>query len=78
MSKSEPKKGKGGKRKIGRSFKKPAHNRYTSERRWETNKAKRAAKIKKALEKKAVKKARKNTQQFAPEHLKSWDTPLNG
>ena len=75
MSKSEQnKKGKGGKRKIGRSFKKPAHNRYTSERRWETNKAKRAAKIKKALEKKARKKA----QQFAPEHLKSWDTPLNG
>jgi len=57
---SDQKKGGGG-RKIGRSAKKPAHNRYNSERRWETNKAKRAAKIKKALEKKVLKKARKNT-----------------
>lgn len=59
MSKAEPKKGKGGKRKIGRQSRKPAHNRYNLERRWEVNKAKRAAKIKKAQEKKARRQARK-------------------
>ena len=36
---------KGGKRKIGRQSRKPAHNRYTMERRWETNKARKAAKV---------------------------------
>jgi len=59
MSKPTPKKGSGGKRKIGRSLRKPSHNRYTIERRWEKNKARRAAKIQKALEKKAARKAKK-------------------
>jgi len=40
----------GGDRKHGRSARKPAHLRYNIERRWETNKARRAAKrAKKAL-----------------------------
>jgi len=61
LSKSEQnKRGKGGKRKIGRQAKKPAHNRYNMEARWEKNKDRRAAKIKKALEKKARKKALKS------------------
>lgn len=49
---------KGGKksRKIGRAKRKPAHNRYTIERRWEINKARRIAKQKKLMEKKAAKK----------------------
>jgi hypothetical protein len=51
---------KGGKRKIGRSARKPSHSRYNAERRWEKNKAKKAAKIKKMMEKKAARKARKN------------------
>lgn len=50
---------KGGKRKIGRQARKPAHLRYTAERRWEKNKARRARKIAKVLEKKAARKARK-------------------
>jgi hypothetical protein len=57
MSKRSDQKKGGGGRKIGRASRKPAHNRYTMERRWEKNKARRAAKIKKALEK----KARRNT-----------------
>lgn len=56
MSNPERKKGKGGQRKYGRAARKPSHNRYNAERRWEINKARRAAKIKKALEKKARKK----------------------
>jgi len=31
-------------RKIGRMKRKPAHNRYTAEKRWEINKARKAAK----------------------------------
>jgi hypothetical protein len=56
------KKNKGKKnRKIGRSKRKPAHNRYTAERRWETNKARRIAKQAKIEAKDALKKeARKN------------------
>lgn len=50
----------GGSRKHGRSGRKPAHQRYNAERRWEINKERRAAKIKKIQEKKAAKKARKN------------------
>jgi hypothetical protein len=55
----ETPKRKGGKkgRKIGRQKKKPSHIRYTMERRWETNKAKRAAKIAKRLAKKAARKS---------------------
>ena len=59
---SDPKRNrsrKGGKRKIGRASRKPSHNRYTLERRWEKNKARKQAKIKKMLEKKAARKARK-------------------
>ena len=51
---------KGGKRKIGRSARKPAHVRYTNEKRWEKNKERKAAKIKRLLEKKAARKALKN------------------
>ena len=50
---------KGGKRKIGRSSRKPAHNRYTMERRWERNKARKAAKIMRQMEKKEARKKRK-------------------
>jgi len=59
MSKSDSKKKGGGGRKIGRASRKPAHNRYTMERRWEKNKDRRAAKMQKALEKKARRKARR-------------------
>ena len=50
---------KGGKRKIGRSSRTPAHTRYTMERRWEKNKARKARKIEKLLLKKAARKAAK-------------------
>ena len=60
MSKSQPKKGKGGKRKIGRSSRKPSHNRYNMESRWEKNKARRQAKVQRMIEKKAARKARKS------------------
>jgi hypothetical protein len=50
---------KGGKRKIGRSARKPAHNRYNSERRWEKNKERKAIKIEKILKKKASRKSEK-------------------
>ena len=36
---------KGGKRKIGRMSRSPAHARYNIEKRWEKNKARKAAKI---------------------------------
>ena len=65
MSNPNRKKGKGGKRKIGRASRKPAHNRYNLERRWEVNKARRAAKIKKALEKKARRKALREARDSA-------------
>jgi hypothetical protein len=47
-------------RKIGRQKRKPSHNRYTLERRWEINKAKRIAKQERYEAKKAAKKAKKN------------------
>ncbi len=50
---------KGGKRKIGRSSRKPAHTRYTMERRWEKNKARKVAKAARQVEKKAARKAAK-------------------
>jgi hypothetical protein len=50
---------KGGKRKIGRSARKPAHQRYNNERRWEKNKARKARKIERMLAKKAARKAAK-------------------
>jgi len=59
MSKPAPKKGKGGKRKIGRSARKPSHVRYVNEGRTEKNKARKAAKIKRLAEKKAARKAKK-------------------
>ncbi len=49
---------KGGKRKIGRMSRKPAHTRYTNERRWEKNKARKALKIAKEVAKKAARKAK--------------------
>jgi hypothetical protein len=58
MSKKESGKG----RKIGRSLRKPSHKRYNLERRWEINKAKKQAKIKKMLEKKAEKRELKKLQ----------------
>lgn len=54
--------GKKGGRKIGRQKRKPAHNRYTLEKRWEQNKERRMARQKKAEEKK---KARKQMQETA-------------
>ena len=48
---------KGGKRKIGRSARKPAHNRYNLEKRWVANKERKARKHKRRLERKAARKA---------------------
>ena len=59
MAKVAPKKGKGGKRKIGRASRKPSHARYVNERRWEKNKARKAARIAKILARKAARKAKK-------------------
>jgi hypothetical protein len=53
---------KGGKRKIGRSSRKPSHSRYNSEQRWEKNKTRKAAKVKRQMEKKAAKKLRNKDQ----------------
>jgi len=51
---------KGGKRKIGRMAKSPAHARYNGERRWEKNKERRIAKqAKKEAKKKKRQKAKK-------------------
>lgn len=60
MSSTPHKKGKSGNKKHGRLGRKPAHVRYTVEKRWLKNKARRQAKIKKMLEKKAARKARKS------------------
>ena len=62
MSNPNRKKGKGGQKKIGRASRKPAHNHYNIERRWEKNKARKAAKIARELERKAARKARKAAQ----------------
>jgi hypothetical protein len=58
MGETVRKSGKKG-RKIGRQKKKPSHIRYTMERRWEKNKARRAEKIAKMLAKKAARKAKR-------------------
>ena len=50
---------KGGKRKIGRSSRKPAHNRYTMERRWEKNKERKRKKEENKLLKRAARKVAK-------------------
>lgn len=52
----------GGGKKFGRAGRKPSHVRYNNERRWEKNKAQKAAKIKKMLDKKAARKLRKNKE----------------
>ena len=49
-------------RKWGRAGRRPSHNRYNMERRWEKNKARRIAKQQRFEEKKAAKKARKKAQ----------------
>ena len=50
---------KGGKknRKWGRQGRRPSHQRYNAERRWEKNKARKQAKHRRRLEKKAARKA---------------------
>ena len=53
---SNSKKHAGG-RKYGRMARKPSHQRYNIEKRWEINKARKQAKIKKRMEKIAAKKA---------------------
>ena len=50
---------RGGKRKIGRLKRKPSHNRYTMEKRWEKNKERRAVKIAKQAVKKAARQEKK-------------------
>ena len=55
MSKSDSKRGSGT-RKHGRSARKPSHLRYNAERRWETNKARKAAKLAKKLARLASKR----------------------
>lgn len=47
-----------GGRKHGRMARKPSHQRYNIEKRWEINKAKKQAKIKKRMERIAAKKVR--------------------
>jgi hypothetical protein len=59
MSETPRKSGKKN-RKFGRLKRRPSHTRYTMEKRWEKNKAKRAAKIKKDMERKAARKARRS------------------
>lgn len=49
-------------RKYGRAGRRPAKARYNLERRWERNKARKAARIKKVLERKAARKAKKAAQ----------------
>lgn len=49
-------------RKFNRACRRPSHNRYTSEQRWETNKARRIAKQKKKEAKKRAKLARKASE----------------
>jgi hypothetical protein len=49
-------------RKYGRAGRRPSHTRYNNERRWEKNKARKAARIKKQLERKAARKAKKVAQ----------------
>lgn len=58
---------KGGKknRKFARAGRRPSHNRYNMERRWEKNKASRQAKHLKILKRKAARKDRKNAQRKA-------------
>jgi hypothetical protein len=58
MSETPRKSGKKN-RKFGRSTRRPSHNRYTIERRWEKNKERRAVKIARTMEKKAARKARR-------------------
>ena len=50
---------KGGKknRKFGRAWRRPSHNRYNAEKRWEKNKARKIAKQAKKEEAKKLKKA---------------------
>ena len=60
MGKSANKTGKKGGKKIGRQSRKPSHSRYVNEGRWEKNKARKAEKIKKDLDKKAARKAKKD------------------
>ena len=48
----------GGSKKIGRAARKPAHKRYNTEGRREKNKARKATKIAKDLERKAARKTR--------------------
>lgn len=43
-------------RKFGRAGRKPSHNRYNAEKRWEKNKARRIAKQQKKEAKKRAKK----------------------
>ena len=61
---SDTPKRKGGKknRKFGRAGRRPSHNRYTMEKRWEKNKARRIAKQQKLEDKKAAKKSRRKAQ----------------
>ena len=47
-------------RKWGRAGRKPSHLRYNAEKRWLINKAKKQAKIRKILARKAARKARRN------------------
>ncbi len=61
MGETQRKSGKKG-RKIGRQKKKPAHIRYTMERRWEKNKERRAKKVAKILARKAARKARREAE----------------
>ena len=64
ISLSDTPKRKGGKknRKFGRAGRRPSHNRYTMEKRWEKNKARRIAKQQKLEDKKAAKKSRRKAQ----------------
>ncbi len=57
MSQGTPNKTGQKNRKYGRGLRKPAHQRYVAENRSEKNKARKQARIKKVLARKAARKA---------------------
>jgi len=61
MSESPTRKSGKKNRKFNRAGRRPSHNRYNIEKRWEKNKARKAVKIKKELERKAARKNNKSS-----------------
>jgi len=59
MSNNPTRKGGNKSRKFGRAGRRPSHNRYNAERRWEKNKERKQAKHLRELARKAARKASK-------------------